>query len=315
MGLLTHLHLLLLALLATSSTADIDTSGLQIDYTQPATCSRPSENGDSISVHYRGTLKSTGAEFDQSYKRGNPFTFKLGGGMVISGWDYGLLDMCPGEKRILTIPPELGYGEYGAGDDIPPGSWLIFETELVDIVGVEQENVSLLPASTQDAAKATETSEGTFGIATAPPEPELSDEEGANGKDGQLQATPLEPQGEEDQQPSPEDPDRGECRLLGPFALLIQGALGAFALLSLVWKRYRETPKRPWRIWFFDVSKQVVGTFLTHILNLAMSMVGNVDVVNAAGTSSKGDEQGRMPNPCSYYLLNLGIDVSWPGTL
>lgn len=303
----------LLGLLATSlaSAAAQDTpaaSGLQIDYTNPVTCSRPSRDGDKIAVHYKGTLQSTGAEFDESYKRGAPFTFTLGAGQVIKGWDLGLLDMCPAEKRNLTIPPELGYGNRGVGP-IPAGSTLVFETELVDIVGVKQESITFAPTS----AAATATEEGAFGIATAPPTPPTEDEE---QQDSRLTATPLDPELDDDTTISPTEAAerQAECHLLGPFALIVQAALGAVAVLSLVWKRYRETPKRPWKIFFFDVSKQVVGSMLTHVLNLAMSMFSTVDMVNAVAHASvegaKNDPEGRMPNPCSYYLLNLGIDVS-----
>ena len=66
-------------------------------------------------MHYRGTLQADGKEFDASYKRGTPLSFQLGAGRVIKGWDLGLLDMCPGDKRTLTIPPELGYGARGMG--------------------------------------------------------------------------------------------------------------------------------------------------------------------------------------------------------
>src|SRR4051794_7316348 len=66
--------------------------------------------------------------------------------------------------------------------------------------------------------------------------------------------------------------DSGKCHLLGPFAILVQGALGALALLSLVYKRWRERPQRPVKIWAFDVSKQVFGTLLLHMANLLMSM-------------------------------------------
>lgn len=79
--------------------------------------------GDKIAVHYRGTLASTGSEFDASYNRGQPLTFHVGKGQVIKGWDQGLLDMCPGEKRTLTIQPEWGYGDRGMGP-IPAGSTL-----------------------------------------------------------------------------------------------------------------------------------------------------------------------------------------------
>ena len=62
--------------------------------------------GDKVDVHYRGTLEKDGSEFDASYNRGTPLSFHVGKGQVIKGWDEGLLDMCPGEKRRLTIQPE-----------------------------------------------------------------------------------------------------------------------------------------------------------------------------------------------------------------
>lgn len=81
---------------------------------------------------FQGTLED-GTVFDSSISRGQPISFTLGMDEVIKGWDQGLLGMCEGEKRKLTIPPELGYGAAGAGDAIPPNSVLIFETELIKI--------------------------------------------------------------------------------------------------------------------------------------------------------------------------------------
>lgn len=81
---------------------------------------------------FQGTLED-GTEFDSSIPRGQPLTFTVGAGQVIKGWDQGLLGMCEGEKRRLVIPPELGYGASGAGDKIPAGATLIFETELIKI--------------------------------------------------------------------------------------------------------------------------------------------------------------------------------------
>ena len=105
--------------------------GLQIEVT--ATGSGPeTKPGDSIDVHYRGTL-TNGTKFDASYDRGEPLNFTVGKGQVIQGWDQGLLGMQVGEKRTLTIDPELGYGARGAGGVIPPNATLIFETELVKI--------------------------------------------------------------------------------------------------------------------------------------------------------------------------------------
>ncbi|TQS36430.1 hypothetical protein Golomagni_03122 [Golovinomyces magnicellulatus] len=111
----------------------------------------------------------------------------------------------------------------------------------------------------------------------------------------------------------------GECRLLGPFAIIVQGALGFLALTALVYKRWRERPQRPVNIWFFDVSKQVVGSFLVHLANLAMSMLssGNLSL-RVDPTSVKTKINKRItenheiyhPNPCSFYLLNLAIDTT-----
>jgi hypothetical protein len=98
--------------------------------------------------------------------------------------------------------------------------------------------------------------------------------------------------------------DDGECQLLGPFAVFIQGALGALALLSLVYKRWRERPQRPIKIWAFDVSKQVVGSILLHVANLLMSMLSSGQLTVSPSTSGS-----TSANPCSFYLLNLAIDV------
>ena len=89
-------------------------------------------------MHYRGTLEADGSEFDASYNRGTPLSFHVGKGQVIKGWDQGLLDMCIGEKRRLTIQPEWGYGTRGMGP-IPGEAVLVFETELVGIAGVPKE--------------------------------------------------------------------------------------------------------------------------------------------------------------------------------
>jgi FKBP-type peptidyl-prolyl cis-trans isomerase len=114
--------------------------------------------GDTLSMHYRGTLED-GTEFDKSYGRG-PFTFPLGAGRVIKGWDQGtfrggsewgerrangeigLQDMCIGEKRKLIIPYDMAYGERGMGP-IPPKATLIFETELLGIKGYDPEKDEL----------------------------------------------------------------------------------------------------------------------------------------------------------------------------
>lgn len=89
--------------------------------------------GNMVSVNYVGTL-SNGTKFDSSYDRGQPFSFTLGAGQVIKGWDEGVAGMKVGGKRKLIIPPSLAYGETGAGNGvIPPNATLTFEVELLEI--------------------------------------------------------------------------------------------------------------------------------------------------------------------------------------
>ena len=89
------------------------------------------KSGQKVKVHYSGFLQ-TGTKFDSSHDRGQPFEFVLGQGQVIKGWDEGIAQLKKGGKSTLIIPPDLGYGERGAGGVIPPNSTLLFEVELID---------------------------------------------------------------------------------------------------------------------------------------------------------------------------------------
>jgi FKBP-type peptidyl-prolyl cis-trans isomerase len=95
-------------------------------------------DGDVVEVHYTGWLTpdggvTKGKKFDSSRDHGKPFQVKLGKGRVIKGWDEGIAGMKPGGKRLLLVPPELGYGKEAKGDDIPANSTLMFEVELLRI--------------------------------------------------------------------------------------------------------------------------------------------------------------------------------------
>ena len=105
---------------------------LEITVLEKGTGEIETKNDDVIAVHYTGTLED-GAKFDSSLDRGEPFSFTLGAGQVIKGWDQGTLKMKIGEKRKLVIPSELGYGSGGIGNIIPPNATLIFEVELISI--------------------------------------------------------------------------------------------------------------------------------------------------------------------------------------
>ena len=87
--------------------------------------------GDRVAVHYVGVAHSTGEEFDASWDRGEPLSFQLGAGQVIPGWDQGVQGMKVGGRRQLVIPPDLAYGDRGAGNMIAPGETLIFVCDLV----------------------------------------------------------------------------------------------------------------------------------------------------------------------------------------
>jgi peptidylprolyl isomerase len=87
--------------------------------------------GERVEVHYVGVAWSTGEQFDASWDRGQPFTFGLGAGQVISGWDQGVQGMRVGGRRRLTLPPHLAYGQQGAGGVIAPGETLVFVVDLL----------------------------------------------------------------------------------------------------------------------------------------------------------------------------------------
>ncbi|XP_047144917.1 peptidyl-prolyl cis-trans isomerase FKBP14 [Hydra vulgaris] len=102
----------------------------------PKNCKRKSANNDLMVVHYTGWLAKSGRKFDSTIdvrRRYVPFEFVIGTGYVIRGWEKGLLEMCPGEKRRITVPPEIGYGSKGLRGMIPPNSTLVFVVDLLDL--------------------------------------------------------------------------------------------------------------------------------------------------------------------------------------
>jgi FKBP-type peptidyl-prolyl cis-trans isomerase len=114
-----------------SGTPTATASGLQIIEIETGTGDEAS-TGQQVTVHYTGWL-TNGTKFDSSRDRGDPFQFGLGKGQVIRGWDEGVAGMKVGGRRRLVIPPELGYGQRGAGGAIPPGATLLFNVELLGV--------------------------------------------------------------------------------------------------------------------------------------------------------------------------------------
>lgn len=173
------------------------------------------------------------------------------------------------------------------------------------------------------------TSSAAFSIATAANAP-LPNPVGVDGFSSSIMTIPSPTAMATAAGPPKGGDDQTECRLLGSFALFVQLALGGLAMLSLVYKRWRERPQRPVKIWFFDVSKQVFGSVLVHAANVFMSMltsgrfsvtvepasVATVQAVSgmllrrmASGDAPPPDDE-FTPNPCSFYLLNLAIDTT-----
>ncbi|HEY6080912.1 MAG TPA: FKBP-type peptidyl-prolyl cis-trans isomerase [Polyangiaceae bacterium] len=110
-------------------------SGLSYEDTKPGTGATPA-SGQTCVMHYTGWLwvdGAKGSKFDSSVDRGRAFTFPIGQGRVIKGWDEGVASMQVGGQRTLLIPPSLGYGSAGAGGVIPPNATLLFEVELLDL--------------------------------------------------------------------------------------------------------------------------------------------------------------------------------------
>lgn len=128
--------------MTSSSTAATEITATTSTSTKPTNTTKPmstvtAQNGDTVFVNYTGKL-TDGTVFDSSIPRGQPFSFQLGAGMVIAGWEKGILGMHVGEKKTLTIPAADGYGAQGVpngrgGYAIPPNATLIFDVELMDV--------------------------------------------------------------------------------------------------------------------------------------------------------------------------------------
>jgi FKBP-type peptidyl-prolyl cis-trans isomerase len=115
-----------------ASKADAEKPAVLVTTDQVVGNGPAAKTGDRVTVHYTGWLVN-GTKFDSSKDRNQPFTFALGAGNVIPGWDQGVAGMKVGGKRKLTVPPHLGYGARGAGGVIPPNATLVFEVELLKI--------------------------------------------------------------------------------------------------------------------------------------------------------------------------------------
>ena len=106
------------------------------------------KQGDQLTMHYTGTLVDGGAKFDSSVDKGRPFQFVIGIGQVIRGWDEGVMSMSLGEKAVLTVSSDFGYGSLGAGGVIPPNADLRFEVELLAIGSLRAKSSSVCSSCT-----------------------------------------------------------------------------------------------------------------------------------------------------------------------
>jgi len=136
-----HFHTLILTVATLAAPASAATELSVKVYEGPTECEGDEKvtSGNYVSMHYTGTIDKSsetgekGKEFDSSRGRGETFNFAIGTGQVIKGWDEGIAGLCKGAKATLVIPPAMGYGEQGAGGDIPGGATLNFDVEVVDI--------------------------------------------------------------------------------------------------------------------------------------------------------------------------------------
>jgi len=108
--------------------------GVKVETISPGDGKTFPQKGQKLQMHYCGTLEN-GQKFDSSRDRGQPFECKIGVGQVIRGWDEGVTQMSLGQRAKLTITPDYGYGAAGAGGVIPPNATLIFDVELIKIIG------------------------------------------------------------------------------------------------------------------------------------------------------------------------------------
>jgi len=127
---------------------------LQVEVTKEVQCkaNKQAQEGDKVTVHYGGFLQD-GKKFDSSFDRAQPFTFTMGVGQVIPGWDQGLLGVCAGEERHLVVPAPLAYGDRGAGDVIPPGATLLFDIVIVDVERADARQEEELKRKQEEEAK------------------------------------------------------------------------------------------------------------------------------------------------------------------